>query len=99
MVYIIILSLFFKLCFLENVVLPFKKITIENLKEENKAINDLLYFNNYAIIQMGTPPKNVLHLLDQQYDLLTFKKFNLSYDVNKYNEDTEKNLGDLENNF
>ena len=63
--------IFLYICFLciqisknNNLVFPFKKITIESLNE-TKTISDFIQFNLYTVIQMGSPKKNVAHFIKE----------------------------------
>lgn len=47
-------------CKSKNIILPFRKISIENFNG-NKTINDLINYNIYTNISMGTPPQIVAH--------------------------------------
>ena len=57
------LFIFFIICQSKNIVLPFKKFSVENLNK-NKTINDLILFHIYTNISMGTPTQNVAHFIE-----------------------------------
>ena len=48
----------------KNIVLPFKKITIETFKED-KTINDLISYNIFTTLEVGIDPQLVAFLIDQ----------------------------------
>jgi len=67
----------------KNIVLPFNKMTIENFSGI-KSIEDLISFNIYTNISMGTPPQKVAHFIDQTDHSFQFKKKLLTYGNNKF---------------
>ena len=87
----LILKIFFLYQF-KNIILPFKKITIEDFNGR-KTINDLIAYNIYANISIGTPPQIVAHFVEQNANYFQFKKRRLSY----YHAKMNKFLGNLEN--
>jgi len=58
-----LLLIFFFFCQSKNIILPFKKFSIENLNK-NKTINDLILFHIYTNISMGTPTQTVAHFIE-----------------------------------
>ena len=62
MLSLLLLIIYFQCFRLENLVFPFKKLTIEYLNE-TKTIADFIDFNLYTNISMGTPQKNVAHFI------------------------------------
>ena len=62
----------------KNIILPFKKITIEDFNGNN-TINDLITYNIYTNISMGTPPQTVAHFFDQNDFSFYFQKKMLSH--------------------
>ena len=62
----------------KNIILPFKKITIEDFNGNN-TINDLITYNIYTNISMGTPPQIVAHFFDQNDFSFYFQKKMLSH--------------------
>ena len=62
----------------KNIILPFKKISIEDFNGRN-TIDDLITFNIYTNISMGTPPQIVAHFIEQDDYCFNFKKRILSY--------------------
>ena len=76
----------------KNIALPFKKLTIEDFNGQNRSINDLLSFNIYTNISMGTPPQTVAHFIEQKEDLFYYKNIHLSYNTKKYNEQLEEEI-------
>ena len=77
--------LFFTIYNNKSIILPFKKITLEDFND-TRTINDLFSFNLYTNISMGTPPQTVAHLIKQESDFFYYKKMQLSYNSNKYNK-------------
>ena len=62
----------------KNIILPFKKMTIEDFNGNN-TINDLITYNIYTNISMGTPPQTVAHFFDQNDFSFYFQKKLLSH--------------------
>ena len=62
----------------KNIILPFQKISIEDFNGRN-TIDDLITFNIYTNISMGTPPQIVAHFIEQDDYCFNFKKRILSY--------------------
>ena len=60
---IFILFIFIDFCQSKNIILPFKKFSVENLNK-NKTINDLILFHIYTNITMGTPSQIVAHFIE-----------------------------------
>lgn len=77
---------------LKNIVLPFKKISIEDFNGR-KTINDLITYHIYTNISMGTPPQIVAHFIEQNEYSFHFKKRLLSYNYMK----SSQFLGNFEN--
>ena len=75
--------------YLNNIILPFKKITIEDFNGR-KTIEDFITYNIYTNISMGSPPQIVAHFLDQTDFTFHFKKRLLSYNYSNFS----KFLGD-----
>ena len=69
----------------KNIILPFNKITIEHFSQ-SKTINDLINYNIYANISMGSPPQIVAHFIDQDEYWYYFQKRLLSHKAVKSNE-------------
>jgi cell division protein FtsL len=78
--------------YFKNIILPFKKITIEDFNGR-KTINDFITYNIYTNVSMGTPPQTVAHFLDQNDCTFHFKKRLLSHNYSKFREF----LGDFNN--
>ena len=59
----------------KNIVLPFKKITVETFKEY-KTINDLISYNIFTIIELGSEsePQFVGFIIDQNESSFYLKK-------------------------
>ena len=76
----------------KNIVLPLKKISIENFNGKGKTINDLLSFLIFTNITMGTPPKPCAHIIEQNQDIFLYKRFQLSYNLKKYDKDLEQKI-------
>ena len=79
----------------KSIILPFNKITIENFSQ-SKTINDLINYNIYANISMGTPPQIVAHFIDQNDYWYYFQKQLLSHKAAKSKE-IIKNFENLKN--
>jgi len=76
----------------KNIVLPFKKISIEDYNDKGRTINDLLSFIIYTNITMGTPPQPVAHIIEQKQDIFLYKKIELSYNSEKYDKNLEQKI-------
>ena len=57
----------------KNIILPFNKLTFENFTGL-KTINDLINYNIYTNISVGTPPQTVAHFIDPTNYGFQFKK-------------------------
>ena len=79
---IFLLTNIFLFCKSKNIILPFRKISIENFNG-NKTINDLINYNIYVNISMGTPPQIVAHFIEQGEFAYHFRTKLLSYDNKK----------------
>ena len=88
---ILIIKLFY-LYQLKNIILPFQKITIEDFNGR-KTINDIIAYNIFTNISIGTPPQIIAHFINQNENFFQFKKIKLSY----YHAKMNKFLGDFEN--
>ena len=90
---IILFFIIFYLYQFKNIILPFQKITIEDFNGRN-TINDIIAFNIYANISMGTPPQIVAHFIEQNQYSFHFRKRQLSYNFNKMSKfiETMENL-------
>ena len=73
----------------KNVVLPFKKITIETFKQ-NKTINDLITYNIYTPIKLYQEPQYVAFFIDQNEASFYLKKRLLSFNSTKSNDIMKK---------
>ena len=69
----------------KNIVLPFKKITVETFKS-NKAINDLISYNIYTTLEVGIEHQKVGFFIDQNEASFYFRKRLLSFNSTKSNE-------------
>ena len=68
----------------KNVVLPFKKITIETF-QENKTINDLITYNIYTTMELCSDRQFVGFFIDQNEASFYLKKRLLSFNSTKSN--------------
>ena len=79
----------------KNIVLPFKKLTIEYF-EETKSISDFINFNIYSNISMGTPQKNVAHFICMSNRFFYYDKFRIQHtkspDLDKIEKEIENSL-------
>ena len=82
---IIILTNYFIFFHCKNIVLPFNKITIENFSGQ-KSIEDLISFNIFTNISIGTPPQIVAHFIDQTDYYFRFQKRLITYGNNKFSK-------------
>ena len=69
----------------KNIVLPFKKITVETFKKD-KTINDLISYNIYTTMELGLIPQSVGFFIDQNEPSFYLKKRLLSFNSTKSNE-------------
>lgn len=72
----------------KNIILPFKRFTIENFNQKI-IINDLLNYNIYTNISIGTPPQKVAHFIDKNDYWYYFKTIVISYKKEKSKEITK----------
>ena len=94
-IFLIPFILFFHNYCSKNIVFPFKKMTIEDFNGEPKTINDLLTFNIYTNISMGTPPQNVAHFINQDNYYFYYKNMKLSYNDKKFNDTLEEKISNI----
>ena len=69
-------------CRTKNIILPFRKISIENFNDK-KTIKDLITYSIYTNISMGTPPQIVAHFIEQNEFAYHFRTKILSNDKKK----------------
>jgi hypothetical protein len=69
----------------KNIVLHFKKITIETFSQ-NKSINDLISYNLYSTIEIGNEQQKVGFFIDQNEASFYLRKRLLSFNSTKSNE-------------
>ena len=67
----------------KNIILPFNKLTIGDL-DGLTTINDIINYNIYTNISIGTPPQNVVHFIDPTDHCFQFMKKILTYGNNKF---------------
>ena len=79
--FIIINNILFLNC--SNIILPFRKLTIGNF-DGNKSIDDLITFNIYTKISVGTPPQTVAHFIDPTLSSFNYQRRLLTYGNNKF---------------
>ena len=85
-IFIILLLIYFHKSQCKSIILPFKKITIEFLKE-TKTIADFIDFNIYTNITMGTPKKKVAHFILKSNSLFYYGPFSIQFQKNdEYNK-------------
>ena len=80
-IYIYIQIFIFLNC--KNIVLPFDKITI-GIFNSLKSLDDLINYNIYTKIEIGTPPQTVTHFIDPTEYSFNFKKKILTFGNNKF---------------
>ena len=86
----IILS-FWHMYLSKNIVLPFKKMTIEYLNK-TKTINDFIKFNIYTNIMMGTPRKNVAHFILKENNEFSYVELDKIIEMNFLKKEIEDTL-------
>lgn len=74
-----------------NIVLPFKKMTIE-YSNKTKTINDFIEFNIYTNIMMGTPKKNVAHFILKGNNEFSFIEIDKLLELNFLQKEIENTL-------
>ena len=67
----------------KNIVLPFRKLTIGYFSGL-RTIDDLISYNIFTNISIGTPPQSVAHFIDPTDYSLHFKKRLITYGNNKF---------------
>ena len=75
----------------KNIVLPFKKMTIEYLNK-TKTINDFIKFNIYTNIMMGTPRKNVAHFILKENNEFSYVELDKIIEMNFLKKEIEDTL-------
>ena len=70
-------------CYLNNktVVLPFSKISIGNIgtnNNEENILSDMINYNIYTKISIGTPPQSVAHFIEPQANFFEYKYKSIS---------------------
>ena len=88
---LIILFIFFIFCQSKNIILPFKKFSVENLNK-NKTINDLILFHIYTNISMGTPTQTVAHFIELNDFSFMYQEQLLSRNDKLYSRKDYRNL-------
>ena len=85
MLYIYIIILINLISFLnsKNIILPFNKLTIGDFNGL-KTIDDLINYNIYTNISIGTPPQEVAHFIDPTSYNFNFQKKLVTYGNNKF---------------
>ena len=78
-------------CYSKNIILPFKKFSIENLNG-NRTINDLIVFHIYTNITMGTPTQTVAHFIELDDLSFSYQEKLISRDDKKYSRKDYFNL-------
>ena len=81
LIYIILQIFTFLNC--KNIVLPFDKITI-GIFNSLKSLDDLINYNIYTNVTIGTPPQTVAHFIDPTEYSFNFKKKILTFGNNKF---------------
>lgn len=67
----------------KHIILPFDKITI-GIFDSLKSLDDLINYNIYANVTIGTPPQTVAHFIDPTEYSFNFKKKILTFGNNKF---------------
>ena len=68
----------------KNIILNINRISFENFVGENK-IDDFINYDIYTEIQVGTPPQKVTHFIEPNDRIFQFKKIDIQYNSNKFN--------------
>ena len=99
MLTIVLFLVYFSLFKAKNIVLPFKKLTIEYFNE-TKSISDFVDFNIYTNISMGTPQKEVAHFIMKSNKLFFYGPFEIHrhYKSSEFN-DIENEIKNSFDNF
>ena len=98
MIFLFISFLYIKLSKSNNLVFPFKKLTIESLNE-TKTISDFIQFNIYTEIPMGSPKKNVAHFIVANDGLFEFSGLLIHYTEKAEYDKIQKNIENSYNLF
>ena len=95
MLSLILIIAYFQSYLTNNLLFPFKKITIEYLNE-TKSISDFIDFHIYTNITMETPPKNVGHFIKNSDNTLYYDTLQLHYtsrqDYDKIQKEIENSV-------
>ena len=91
MLSIISFILYFQSVQTENLVFPFKKLTIEYLNK-TKTISDFINYNIYTNISIGTPKKSVAHFITSNSQPFSYDIMHLHYRGGKVNNNMQKEI-------
>ena len=68
----------------KNIILNINRISFQNFIGENK-IDDFINYDIYTEIEVGTPPQQVTHFIEPNDKIFQFKKRDINYNTNKFN--------------
>ena len=95
MLSLLLLIAYFQSYLTNNLLFPFKKITIEYLNQ-SKSISDFINFNIFTNISMGTPKKNVAHFIKNNDNSFYYDTLQLHYtgrqDYNQIQKEIENSV-------
>ena len=73
----------------KNIILNINRISFENFIGENK-VDDFINYDIYTEIEVGTPPQKVTHFIEPNDKIFQFKKIDIHYNNNKFNNSVSK---------
>ena len=87
MIKLILLQIIFvnlRFIYTKNIVLNINKISFENYIGKY-LIDEYINYDIFTEIKIGTPPQKVTHFVDSNEKIFQFKKFDIKYNNNKFN--------------
>ena len=73
----------------KNIILNINRVSFENFIGENK-VDDFINYDLFTEIEVGTPPQKVTHFIDSNDRIFQFKKTEIRYNSNKFNNSVSK---------
>ena len=81
---LILYEILFYFIYTKNIVLNINKISFNDFIQEKK-IDDYINYDIYTEIKLGTPPQLVTHFIEPHERVFQFKKIEINYNKNKFN--------------
>ena len=81
---LILYEILFYFIYSKNIALNINKISFNDFIQEKK-IDDYINYDIYTEIKLGTPPQLVTHFIEPHERVFQFKKIEINYNKNKFN--------------